>query len=354
MSRHAVLMSPVAGGNAGGVERYTNMVADVLREDGWHVSIVAPTRQPGRWTFRFGGSPLVWSTSAGRAAKAADRSPELVIGNGFLGLRAPRGGRRIQIFHGTSIGEAFAARRGFPARDFLRRLVSYWPVEALTARAGTLVVTSETAAQETARYYRRRADALIPSGVDERVFRPLDRAQARRRLGIETDRRLALFAGRIEYRKGGDLLRESCARAGVELAIAGASGVPGARHLGVLDPQALAWAYAAADLLLFPTRYESCSLTILEAMACGLPVITTRVAWTRSFLRALPEYDALCVRPDVADIAARLRSFDAERAQPLAERARAWVIEHNGLDAFRRMWRELLGRPPTAIGPCAG
>jgi len=337
-------MSPSASGNAGGVERYTNMVAEILHEDGWRVSTVAPTRQPGRWTFRLGGSPLLWSSSAGRAAAAADSSPELTIGNGFLGLGAPRSGQRIQIFHGTSIGETFVARRGYTPQDFLRRLVSYWPVEALMARAGTLVVTSETAAEETARYYRRAGDALIPSGVDERVFHPRDRAEARRRLGIETDGTLALFAGRIEYRKGGDLLADSCAQAGVELMVAGRAGVPGAHHLGALDTDELAWAYAAADLLLFPTRYESCSLTILEAMACGIPVITTRVAWMRTFLRALPDYDALCVEPAVADIAARLRSFDARAAQPLAERAREWVIEHNGVEAFNRAWRELIGR----------
>ncbi len=341
-------MSPVAAGNAGGVERYTNMVADVLRADGWRVSIVAPTAEPGRWTFRFGGSPLVWSRSAGRAALTADRAPDLVIGNGFLGLGAPRGGHRIQIFHGTSIGEAFAARRGYTPQDFLRRLVAYWPVEALMARAGTLVVVSESAAQETARYYRRRADALIPGGVDERHFRPLDRAQARRRLGIETDGTLALFAGRVEYRKGGDLLGASCAEAGVDLAIAGRSGVPGSRHLGVLAPEALAWAYAAADLVLFPTRYEACSLTILEAMACGVPVITTRVAWMRTFLRALPEYDALCVEPTIESIAAKLRAFDPAQAQPLAARAREWVVEHNGVQAFERSWRELLGRVTCA------
>jgi glycosyltransferase involved in cell wall biosynthesis len=343
---HAVLMSPSATGNAGGVERYTNMVAAILREDGWRVSVVAPDAQPGRWTFRFGGSPLVWSRSAARAAHAADPAPELLLGNGFLGLGAPRARHRIQIFHGTSIGETFAARAGYEPQDFLRRLVAYWPLEARMARAGTLVVTSETAAAETARYYRRAGDALVPSGVDERVFHPRDRAQARARLGIESERPLALFAGRVEHRKGGDLLAESCARAGVELMIAGRAGVPGARHLGAIeDSEELAWAYAAADLLLFPTRYESCSLTILEAMACGIPVVTTRVAWMRTFLRAVPEYDALCVEPQVESIAARLGEFDATRAAPLAARAREWVIEHNGVDAFARMWRVVLPRP---------
>jgi glycosyltransferase involved in cell wall biosynthesis len=346
---HAVVLSPTASGNAGGVERYTNMVAEILREEGWRVSIVAPTAKPGRWTYRLGGSPLALSRSAGRAARAADGAPDLVIANGFLGADAPRAQARIQIFHGTSIGETLAARAGYPPHDFLRRLVAYWPLEALMARSGTLVVVSESAAAETARYYRRRADATIPGGVDEQLFRPRDRAQARARLGIETDRTLALFAGRVEHRKGGALLQESCARAGAQLMIAGRTGLPGALNLGVLDSEELAWAYAAADLLLFPTLYEACSLTILEALACATPVLTTRIAWMRTFLRALPEYDVLCVEPTVESIAARLRSFDAARAQPLAARAREWVIAHNGLEVFRGAWRELL-REVTCAG----
>jgi glycosyltransferase involved in cell wall biosynthesis len=340
--RHAVLLSPTATGNAGGVERYTNMVADVLREEGWRVTIVAPDARPGRWTFRLGGSPLTLSRSVGRTAGAADAAPDLVIGNGFLGVGAPRGRARIQIFHGTSIGETLAARSGYPPHDFLRRLVSYWPLEAAMARAGTLVVVSESAAAETAHYYRRHADATIPGAVNEQLFRPLDRVEARARLGVDPDRTLALFAGRVEHRKGGALLRESCARGEAQLMIAGRTGVSGAHNLGVLDSEELAWAYAAADLLLFPTLYEACSLTILEAMACATPVLTTRVAWMRTFLRALPEYDALCVEPTVESIAARLRSFDAARAQPLADRAREWVIAHNGVAVFRESWRELL------------
>jgi glycosyltransferase involved in cell wall biosynthesis len=254
-SRHAIVLSPVPGGNAGGVERFCWLLAGILREQGWRVSIVGPTRQPGRWTFRFGGSPLVWSRSTGHAATAADRKPDLIVGNGFLGLGAPRGVPRVQVFHGTSVGEVLAARRGLLRRDFLRRLVGYWPVEALTCRAGELVVVSQSAAQETARYYLRAPAAVIPNGCDTDLFRPRDRAQARQRLGLDAQRRYALFVGRPEYRKGADLLLESCRAAGWELLHAGAAPVPGARHLGLLAPEQLADAYAAADCLLFPTRY---------------------------------------------------------------------------------------------------
>jgi glycosyltransferase involved in cell wall biosynthesis len=399
--RHAILCSPVPDGNAGGVERFCWLLAEILRAHGWHVSIVGPTRQPGRWTFRLGGSPLLWSVSTARAVHAAavERPPDLIVGNGFLGLgvgnrvlglgaagaggrplgagNRPPGGRnrplggslaavpRIQVFHGTSAAEILAARPSLPRRDFLRRIVSYWPLEATTCRAGRLVVVSDSAARETRRYYRHAADRVIPNGVDTTLFKPReldadgrrDTAPARARLGLHDDGPMALFVGRPEYRKGADLLLAGCQQAGWQLLHAGARGIPGARHLGVLSPEQLVDAYAAADCLLFPTRYEACSFAILEALACGTPVVTTRIGWMTTLLQAVPEYDALCVQPTVSDITRRLREIaprptvaQASRT-PSAEqsnhqeilfksvtRAREYVTEHNSFERFSASW----------------
>jgi glycosyltransferase involved in cell wall biosynthesis len=346
--RHALVLSPVPESNAGGVERFSWLLAGILREQGWRVSIVGPTTQPGRWTFRFGGSPLHWSLSAGRAAAATDRSPDLIIGNGFLGLGAPRGMPRLQVFHGTSIGEVLAARRGLLRRDFLRRLFGYWPIEALTCRAGELVVVSESAAEETRRYYRRAPARVIGNGVDTSLFCPRDRAQARQRLGLEEQRRYALFVGRPEYRKGADLLVQSCRGAGWELLHAGTPCLPGARELGLLEPERLADAYAAADCLLFPTRYEACSYVLLEALACGTPAVTTRVGWTRTLLRELPQYEALCVRPSVDEVVARLRWLEGADTRALMEEVRGFVSTHNGLARFRSDWLSMV---ESVVGP---
>jgi glycosyltransferase involved in cell wall biosynthesis len=249
---------------------------------------------------------------------------------------------RVQVFHGTSVGEVLAARRGLLRRDFLRRLVGYWPLEALTCRAGELVVVSDSAAEETRRYYRHPPAAVIPNGVDTGLFRPRDRTQARGRLGLDQQLRYALFVGRPEYRKGADLLVESCRRAGWELLQAGAPCLPDAHELGVLEPEQLADAYAAADCLLFPTRYEACSYVLLEALACGTPAVTTRVGWTRTLLRELPRYEALCVRPAVDDIVARLRWLEGADTRDLMEDVRAFVGTHNGLARFRSDWLSLI------------
>jgi glycosyltransferase involved in cell wall biosynthesis len=335
-------MSPVPESNAGGVERFCWLLADILQEQGWRTSIVGPTRQPGRWIFRVGGSPLFWSVSTGRAVASADREPDLVIGNGFLGVGAPRGVPRIQVFHGTSAAEALAARPSLPPHDFLRRLLAFWPLEAFTCRAGHLVVVSESAGEETARYYRHPAARVIPNGVDTDIFQPRDRSLARERLGLEADVSYALFVGRPEYRKGADLLLASCRAAGWQLLHAGTRGISGAQHLGVLAPEQLANAYAAADCVLFPTRYEACSYVILEALACGTPVVTTRVGWTNTLLEAIPRYGELCVRPEVGDIAAGLRRVASTDTHELMSEVRSFVCENNSLARFRSDWLETI------------
>ena len=150
--------------------------------------------------------------------------------------------------------------------------------------------------------------------------------------------------------KGADLLMQSCRAAKWKLLHAGARGIPDAHNLGVLEPARLADAYAAADCVLFPTRYEACSYVILEALACGTPVVTTRVGWTRTLLREVPQYDALCVRHDVQDIAARLRWLTEADTDALMSDVRAFVSQNNSLERFRSDWLALIEKITTPSG----
>ena len=214
------------------------------------------------------------------------------------------------------------------------------------------MIVSESAAEEIERYYRRTPTSVIPNGVDLEVFRPQDRRQARQRLGLDGEASWALFVGRPDSGKGVDLLLESCRAADWRLLHAGARGIPGAHNLGVLDPSRLADAYAAADCVLFPTHYEACSYVILEALACGTPVVTTRVGWTRTLLREVPPYDALCVRHDVQDIAARLRWLREADTDALMSDVRAFVSQNNSLERFRSDWLALIEKITTPSGLC--
>jgi D-inositol-3-phosphate glycosyltransferase len=150
---------------------------------------------------------------------------------------------------------------------------------------------------------------IVPPGVDHGIFRPRSRAQARERLHL-TGLRLALYVGRLQRHKGPDVavrtLAEAVARDPIAtrdlmLAIVGGPSGPekGAELARVMElavalevedrlvlfpPQAqarLADFYAAADVVLVPSRSESFGLVALEAQACGTPVVAASVGGLR-------------------------------------------------------------------------
>ncbi len=140
--------------------------------------------------------------------------------------------------------------------------------------------------------------ALVPCGVDARKFRPADRDEARRRLDLD-ERPTVVYVGRVVPRKGVDTVIEAFAllpeRLDARLVIVG--GDPGAaaefarlealaERLGLEDRVAFAGSrpqgdlrlyFAAADAAVSVPHYEPFGMTPLEAMACGIPVVGSRV-----------------------------------------------------------------------------
>jgi D-inositol-3-phosphate glycosyltransferase len=211
--------------------------------------------------------------------------------------------------------------------------------------------------------YGARADqiALIPSAVDIDRFRPVARSAARRRLEIDPSAEMIVYVGRIVPRKDVRNVIQALARLTARRLGAGAATLPTlfivggetkepdpvatpeigvlralAAELGVLDqvrfvgrrqPDELHLWYAAADVAVTTPWYEPFGLTPLEAMACGTPVIGSRVggiAFTvadgeTGFLVPPRDPDALTARLEeiLQDPARRVRMGQAGRARVL-------------------------------------
>jgi glycosyltransferase involved in cell wall biosynthesis len=335
------IVSPNPSNQAGGVEWVCMLLAQMLERQGWQASIVGPARPPTQWEFRLGLSYPVLARSGMRAARA--ERPDLIVTNGYLGLDGRDGPPRVHIYHGTMVGVTKALKQALPRRERARRTLSAGATEALGGRTATSVVcVSEATADEVRRYYHVSADAIIPNGIDIDTFAPRDRTGARERLDLPPEGRYATFVGRFEHGKGAQPTVEAARRAGYELLIAGPKGAAGARHLGILAPERLADAYAAADCVVLPTLYEACSLVVLEALACERPLITTPVGWMNTLLQAVPEYRQLCVRPTVEDISARMEALADLSTASLTSAARAFVLEHNSLGRWAEQWEKLI------------
>lgn len=158
--------------------------------------------------------------------------------------------------------------------------------------------------------------AVIPPGVDLKVFHPYLQSEARRQLEIPLDDKMVLFVGRIEPLKGVDTLlyaiqylKES-GDMPPKMCMSVIGGNPAkprdTRHaeleklmilrdelglsnlvtfLGSRGQETLNRYYAAADVVVMPSHYESFGMVALEAMACGTPVIATDVGGLAQLIR---------------------------------------------------------------------
>jgi D-inositol-3-phosphate glycosyltransferase len=225
--------------------------------------------------------------------------------------------------------------------------------EALSARGATVVAASDEAAADAARLYRARVAHVVPLGVDTEVFQPRNRGDARARLDLPAGERLALFVGRGEPGKGPHIALAACRRAGFTLLAAGARPPAGSRALGVLSRQELAWAYAAADVVVLPTRYEGFGYVAVEALACGVPIVTTPTGWARELWSAAASYRPLLVPPEPAAVAGALALVAGRTVQAAVHDARAHVLAHNSSAAFAHRFTAVLeeiGAVPAGVG----
>lgn len=335
----AMVVSPSPGSRVGGVEHHCGLVGDVLRADGWRVEEIGPRYEAGWWAERSGVHHVARSWAALREART--RRPDLIVSNGTLGLGAPRGVPRIHVYHGTMVEHVRRGERSLRPRVFWPHIVGAAAAEAGAAVGATTVAVSDTTAAEVRRWYRERVDAVVPLCVDHEHFRPRDRAAARARFGLPADERLALYVGRLEERKGSDLLDPVCSRAGFTLAVAGPDRPATGHHLGALGHDDLPWAYAAADVLLFPTRYEGFGFIAIEAAACGIPVVTTPTGWAASLCARVPGYAPFVVEPREDLLVAALERI-ATGAGPPVEAAAALVREEHGLTRWQERWRAVI------------
>jgi alpha-1,6-mannosyltransferase len=122
-----------------------------------------------------------------------------------------------------------------------------------------------------------------PLGIDSSVFRPQRRDETlRMRLGLDPDVRLLVYAGRFTPEKKLDLLVEAVYKlgAGYHLLMIGSGDElapsPNVTHIPYRrDQRQLARLLASCDVLVHPGDCETFGLIVLEAMACGLPVVGT-------------------------------------------------------------------------------
>jgi len=222
-----------------------------------------------------------------------------------------------------------------------------------------LAISHEVKRELTTAYgVPERKIAVVHSGVDHERFRPGRRKEARERIdkewGIPAATALALFVGNGFQRKGLDRILkawETRSLSGVYLLIVGddaarsryvswAKQVAPGRIFFAGRQASVEDYYAAADLLLLPAFQEAFGNVVLEALASGIPVVTSRAVGAAEVLTGGLEEGILTDADDPQELARKiLKMTDASRFPGLSRAAREIAERHS----WRRYFQEVEG-----------
>jgi len=272
---------------------------------------------------------------------------------------------RVDIVHGTVnvIPWVHASRSVVTVHDLAfavhpdkfrpaRRLYLTAAVRISVARAGHIIAVSHHTrrALEDIWQVPKEKISVVYSGVDER-FRPLSRDESN--LGVADGRPFILHVGTLEPRKNIEVLIRAYAR--IRHTIPHVLVLIGARGWyyqnifrliaelglqeevlapGYVDPGDLARWYNSADLLVYPSAYEGFGLPVLEAMACGVPVVISEA----EALREVAGDAALSVAAEPDTLGGAIQKVLAD--QMLAGRMRVAGLERAGQFTWDRTARE--------------
>ena len=177
----------------------------------------------------------------------------------------------------------------------------------ITQMVDLIVVSTSEEKRTLSRIYGIQPDRIevVTAGVDLDRFQPLDKDLARNTLGI-SESKIILSVGRIDPLKGVDILIKAISMmdntTDTKVLIVGGESESGdelnklielsnrlkindvLRFEGIVSQDVLPIYYSASDIFVMPSYYESFGLVALEAMACGVPVVASRVGGLRSLI----------------------------------------------------------------------
>jgi D-inositol-3-phosphate glycosyltransferase len=218
----------------------------------------------------------------------------------------------IMTFHTLALMKNLVARTESEKEGSVRIQAEF----ELTKHADKIITPSESDRSYLQYLYQvpESKVSIIPPGVDTKLFRPIDKSLAKKKIDADEDHKIVLFAGRIEPLKGIDvlifamkILKERNPNLKVCLWIVGGDisqktelwsnelqkleelrqvlNIPGVvKFVGQKPQDELVYYYNAAETVVMPSHYESFGMSAAEAMACGVPIITTDVAGISSLI----------------------------------------------------------------------
>jgi glycosyltransferase involved in cell wall biosynthesis len=291
--------------------------------------------------------------------------PASVVGASTALARTPI----VYVFHASCVlEERFRRSAGLPLVDKTRSLllepVLLWLEKAAATRASQVIVLSQYSQQvlsETQQSVGSLA-TVAGGGVDIAEFCPAaNRPSLREKLGITPDRTVLLSVRRLVSRMGIGMLLRAVSRlrehdCSIKLVVVGEGEMqlalererdrlklsPHVAFLGRVPESDLKRWYQAADLFVLPTvAYEGFGMVTAEALACGTPVVGTRVGATNEILEPL-DPDLLAATPTADGLVAAMGRALNRVGPELRDRCRSYAESQLGWESALDRWEATL------------
>lgn len=339
----------------GGIENMIRLLAEGLRAAGIDAQVLVTNTGPRTELDTINGVPV---TKAGRLLNISsapvsldfyrhlarlEQGADIVhahlpyppgeLGHLFLG----RSRRFVLTYHSDIVRQKVL---GTLYRPFLRRVLR---------QADSIAVASQAYIQSSP-YLRPHADKcrVIPFGVDLAEFAatPAVEAAAHDLRALGNGRPILLFVGKFRHYKGVDVLLDALPQTDAHLLLIGTGMLEDALRrrtaelgldarvtfLGEVDDATKIAAYHAADLFVLPStnRAEAFGIVLIEALACGLPLISTELGTGTSFVNQHGETGFVVAPGDPVALAGAINAIlsneDLRRRMAAAALARGRAI----------------------------
>ena len=374
-----VVVHVVAPGQTGGLERVVTLLGAAQQDAGAEVHIAAVLTDGGGFEHPFLGEA--------RAAKVAGVHPILVPPRGYCRERRAIAAltRRLRAgvihTHGYRPDLVAAAGplppgdhvlvstvHGFTGGDWKNRCYEWLQLHAYRRFDAVVGVAESVGERLRQAGVPPRRVFVVPNAWRETVT-PLDRAAARRVLGLPDDQFVVGWVGRLSFEKGPDVLVDALSRLRdlpLTVAVLG-----GGRARAVLEQRAaeqglsaqLRWyglvpdamrLFAAFDVFVLSSRTEGTPIVLFEAMAAGTPIVATRVGGVPRVVS--PSEAALVAAEDAEGLAAEVRGVFANpgraagRAAVARRRLEREFAVGPWVERYRDVYEQARGGPALRAG----
>lgn len=228
------------------------------------------------------------------------QKPDAVYGHFVTpaGITASRIGRKYDIPSFMAYGEAsLNTIKHFGHKETAKELATLDGVIAVSEKNKNMLISADVV--------RSNIIEVFPNGYRQERFYPRDKRQSRKKFDLPLDKFIVSFVGSFDHRKGIIRLIDAVEMLDDVYIICAGKGklVPHSKKClfqGSVKNEDLPFFYSASDVFVLPTLNEGCCNAIIEAMACGLPIISSYFPFNDGLL---DETNSLRINPlDINEI----------------------------------------------------